>query len=442
MRISTQLKSLFWRSIQRGTGEAIHIIKAHPEIDFSEYIIKASVKNLAYDGQCESSRAQYLYEIFNLSMNQEKIKSAIFTALLNEKKDTWALTQLFDFAKLFALQGDVKARDLMYQRFFQNTIEGSNWVGGYEIIDLDGIEGMLYIAQTIGASILKNSEIIEDNMMINYFKDQNPKINAEEILKEKGKRDIAIKSYLNNISRTEKKRANRSEKSKKYADIIDEIENCRSIFSLRKRKFSMEELESIAIQMQQAKTSTLLERYLQLFSRNPFPFDVSYLLDVAEKRCKKSIDPFVIGALSQNSDERIRHYALEKLNKTSRPEYYLELLVNNYRESDSDLLQDIVEKTRYEHRIEHLAYTITDIYKKNKTTGCKGPLEALYNKMNCGIHRNTVIELLIEMSQLSDKISKEAIYDCDFETRELVKRNIAQGIINHENCERINKAII
>src|SRR5688500_4672816 len=100
----TNIKRHFFDSLKRGTGEAYLIAKENPIIDFSSYIIKGALKNYAYDGQSEPSRAQYIFDLLLLSNKKEKIRRTILQAIASEQDDTWSLTHLFDLAKLYAQQ--------------------------------------------------------------------------------------------------------------------------------------------------------------------------------------------------------------------------------------------------------------------------------------------------------------------------------------------------
>ena len=75
------IKQQFRSSIRRGTGAVHFLLRDNPQIDFSAEITKACIKNFAYDGQCESSRAPYLYELILLSGKGEKIKTSILNSL-------------------------------------------------------------------------------------------------------------------------------------------------------------------------------------------------------------------------------------------------------------------------------------------------------------------------------------------------------------------------
>ncbi|WP_123962752.1 hypothetical protein [Chryseobacterium sp. 5_R23647] len=130
---------------------------------------------------------------------------------------------------------------------------------------------------------------------------------------------------------------------------------------------------------------------------------------------------YAINALKHLKSKDIRNFVLDKINNSKNLIDYLEILVSNYKSGDSALLSEIANKTNSEHKIEQLAGIYSEIYKANKTKECKEPLEILYNKMNCAIHRKGIVEILIENKVLSDKIKSEIKFDCDLETRKLTK---------------------
>lgn len=417
------IKKRFRSSIRRGTGEAYFIIRDNPNIDFSNDIINASLKNYAYDGQSESSRAVYLSEIIELSNQKLDIERYIMKGLHTEKEDTWALVQLFHLAQIFAEKGNNEARQAMYNRFYEDCIEYSDWVGSCQIIALDGLKGLIFIADKIGRSLSGDPDDYIDDSDIEECQELNPTINVYEELEKESSKNKYVKLYLDTIKKTKEHSAKNKREPIVYKDIIDEVEKSSFFGFIRRKKLTKEEVELVATRLKQETDTKKIEQYLRFFQYFKYPFDNDLILHYAQKRptSKNRITEFAIGALSLLKSEQIRDFALNKLSRTSRPERYLGILINNYQKGDHELLISIAESTHSEHRIENLAIEVIDIYKANKTADCKQPIEILYNKLTCGIHRNSLIETLLENSVLSDKIREEALHDSYLDTRELIK---------------------
>jgi hypothetical protein len=219
MTETANIKRQFLNSLKRGTGEAYLIVKANPKIDFSNQIIKGVLNIYAYDGQCETDRAKYIFDIISISKQKDKIRKAVLQGLPKEQNDTWNLTHLFALAKLFAHQNDKEAKQAIYDRFLNNPIEGSDWVGAYKILELDGLNGLLYVAEKFGKHIEQNPDDLQDDWIIKRFQKENKKINVTEELKKKAKTNTFINIYLDNIKQTKASQVKYKIKPKKYKDI-------------------------------------------------------------------------------------------------------------------------------------------------------------------------------------------------------------------------------
>jgi hypothetical protein len=249
MTDSKTIKQTFRSSIRRGTGEAHLIMQNNPTVDFSADIIKASLTNYAYDGQSENSRALYLSELISLSKQRAKIRKAVLHGLATEQDNTWTLTQLFDLAKIFAQSGDTVSRQAIYDRFFNHPVDHSDWVGYIEILELDGLEGLVFIADKIGKALEKNPDDWQDDMIIDHFQRENPKVKAFAELEKASKQNRFIKIYLDNIKRTEENRKNHIREKVEYKNIIEEVLLCKPYIRLWKRKITDKQLTAIANQL-------------------------------------------------------------------------------------------------------------------------------------------------------------------------------------------------
>ena len=223
MNKTTEIKRKFYDSLKRGTGEAFLLSKNNPTIDFSSYIIKGALKNFAYDGQSEGSRAQYIFDLISISQKQTKIREAIINGLANEQEDTWSLTHLFDLSKIYALKGDSEFKKAIYNRFLNNPIEGSDWVGYEEILELDGLKGLFYIAEKFGKLIEKDLEVWQDDSIIRHFQEDNPKIKVIIELEKVAETNKYIRFYLDNIERTKNNWEKHKSQLLNFNDIIDEV---------------------------------------------------------------------------------------------------------------------------------------------------------------------------------------------------------------------------
>ena len=418
------IKRQFLNSLKRGTGEAYLLARDNPQVDFSNQIIKGVLNIYAYDGQSENDRAKYIFDIISVSNKQDKIRNTILQGLAIEQDDTWNLTHLFALAKLFAEQGDREIKQAIYDRFCNYTIEGSDWVGYSEILKLDGLQGLIYIAEKFGKFIEQNPDDLQDDWIINNFQEENPNLKVMEILNKLAKENKHIRIYLDNIKQTkkgqEKYQAKHQAAKKQFSDIIDEILNSEH-FSTFFRELTNEEVNQVATRLLTENNKQNIEKLLFIFDDYKYPFQSETILNFAKrkKNSKYRIVEYAIYALKHLKSNDIRNFALDKIQNSKNQIDYLEILVSNYESSDFKILSELANKTNNEHKIEQLAGIFTSIYKANKTTECKEPLELLYNKINCAIHRNGIIEILIENKVLSDKIRNEIKFDSYLGTRDL-----------------------
>lgn len=424
MNDTTNIKRQFYNSLKRGTGEAYLLVRDNPKIDFSNQIIKGALNIYAYDGQSEGDRARYIFDIISISKHQDKIRKAVLQGLVTEQDDTWNLTHLFALAKLYAQQNDTEVKQAIYDRFLNNPIEGSDWVGAYEILELDGLNGLFYVAEKFGKYIEQNPDDWQDDWIIKRCQEENESIKVYEELKKKARTNKFIRIYLDNIKQTKASQEKHKTKPTKYKDIIDEVLSSKPFISFRrKRNLTDEEINQIAKQLISETDKSNIERLLDIFDFYKFPYDSQLILDLAKQKptSKNRIVEYAINALKHLKSKDIRTFAMDKIQNSKNPIDYLEILVSNYKSGDFKLLSEIANKTNNEHKIEQLAGIYTDIYKANKTKECKEPLEILYHKMNCAIHRNGIVEILIENKVLSDKIKNEIKFDSYLETRQLTK---------------------
>jgi hypothetical protein len=426
MPTARSLKRDFRCSIRLGTGRAYLLAQAYPAVDFSDAIIEASVRNFAYNGQFEAGRKAYLCGLYGLARQQARIRRAVFQALATEQDDTWTLTQLFALALRFAQDGDAKARAALYRRFMVRPINGSRWAGAKEIIALDGLDGLKYIARKVGRWLARHPDGWEDAAHIYTFQELYPGADGWAELRQLATQDEDVHRYLASVEATTASRAEREQQTEVPDADLPGILRMRGRYAIRrrlqKRGLAPQELRQLATQLLAERDAAVRENLYYVFTLFPFPLSYEPLLLQAGQppnRQNQRLINYALDALALLRAPEIRAFALERLRQSSQPGRYAEILASNYQEGDAALLTAIAERTHSEVAIEQLAISYTGIYEANSTPECAAPLLALYAKMTCAIHRTTVVELLIANNVLPAWLNEELPFDCEEDTRAL-----------------------
>lgn len=418
------IRQRFRQSLKCGTGEAYLIVKANPDIDFSNDIKKAALTNYAYDPQCEGDRAFYVAQLIELSDKKEQLVGDVLKALGRERKDCWNLDQLFELAGIFAQQGNVKAKRCIYKKYPKKVIKDADWLGEDVILKINGIEGLKFIAEVKGKVLNNDPDAWEDGFRVDCFQEDNPDIEVYAELTKAAKDNPFIKKYLDEI----KKRKISTSKTTKRPKVDYQLVKNRIESPMRypappavAKKLTKTDLRKLADDFLQEKDIIKKEKYLSVFAERKYPYDYQIILQIAKGKNHRD-HRFVeraCSALSFFEAKDIRKFAIEKLSITSVPWDYLPLLVSNYKSGDHKLLSQIAERYKNEDLIHALIWGYVNIFKANKTKQCRNSLEIIYRKLTCGIHRYDILEILHENGVLPKRILKEMEFDSYDAVREL-----------------------
>jgi len=416
------LKQNFRSSIKRGTGEAHILIKENPTVDFSQEIIKAALFNFAYDAQSEGSRDFYIAELMNLSGQKDKILPVIYEALKTESIDDWSTEQIFDIAAIFAKEGDERAKKAVYENYYKYAMDGADWAGQDAIVEIDGLKGLFYVAETKGKYLTENSEKWENSFFVDDFQEQNPLINVYSELRKAAEKSSFVKKYLETIEEHKFTVYKPTETKFDYEYVKDRFNN--KYLGIGPRAFerlSKKDLKKLGEDFLRETKRNEQEKYLRIFASVKFPYNYQPILELAKSKSSKKdrLIYFAVEALQFFKAKDIRQFAIEKLSSTGEPDIYTNLLIGNYKKGDWKLLKSIAEKYKNDDIIHSLGASYIDIYEANPTKECIEPLEIIYDKMNCGLHRKTLVKILIENNVLSDKIRREIQFDSNEESRKL-----------------------
>jgi hypothetical protein len=421
---TTKIERQFFDSLKRGTGEVYLILKANPDIDFSDYLIKGGTINYAHDQQSEGSRATYIYGLIKRSRHKDKIVKAILNNLRSEKKDYWGLEQMCDLAVLFDKAGVPEAKKALYSRFEKNGRPGYEFCGQNQVVKIDGLKGLLKVAEVAGKNLNKNKDAWEDSWVVDEFQKRNKSIDVYKELEKASRQNKNIKSYVNSINKNKWKPFKKTKFKKfTYELVKQKIEDnkFRIISTDRANDLSDNEVKKLADDFLAEKEVSKKEAYLRFFSKRQFPYGFSPIFKIATSRPynKSRLVEFALDALRYFSDKKIRKLALDNFKSRKNPCDYLSLLASNYKKGDHKVLTDIINRSNDYDYVHSLVYGLVDIYEFNPTPDCKLPLVTMYSKINCGIHRADIVKIMEANNVLPDDIRSELKFDSYVTVREL-----------------------
>lgn len=426
---TAELQKQFFHSLKLGTGRAMLLLKAHPQIDFSAQILAATINNLAYDRQCEGSRAEYLYSLIKRSRQKDELIRVIMKKFSAKKKNDYGMDQLSDLVLYFHHDGVVGAKEVLLKRFEKSFSNGYELYDRGVLIDLEGMAGLLRAAEKIGQLPEEEREDYEDRWRVDNLQKENKSVDVYAELRKAASENPAIKNYLELILSVEPRKNYRRGKIKPYtfADVEEIVNKDRRyirFWTSHIEGMSKADIEQVARSFLNEKDKKRKHRYLRFFDQTKFPFDYAPLLALASAKNGKKNRRIMhaVDALSHFSGDEIRAFALKKFSSEKTPRDYLKLLVNNYQTGDAKILLEIIQRSDNFHHMHDLVGSIIDIFEANPDPECKAPLEAMYYGMNCAMHRWSVIDLLIRNGVLSGEILEELAYDTDEDLRKLSRR--------------------
>lgn len=422
--MATTIKNKFGEELKKGTGKAILLFKRYNKhIDFRRQLIEAAVHNPDYDPQCSGGRARYLFEMIRRLPDHREIENII---LKRFSRTYWcSVEQLFDLAVLFAKNGNDYARQVVYKKF-ENELESPDGAGAgsFQIVELDGMEGLIAVAKRRGKQLIKDKDEWEAESLLEEAKKLYPKINVLRILKKKAITDSSIRAYLKAVHQNKilcKKRLKKIRKRLSYKKIKRIISAGGKVPMFWGIKATRSDLKAAVNDFAKETDSKRLVQYLRMFWEAKFPLLLEYLLDW--KRYKtKELKRLACRALSYYKNEAVRQIGIDYFKKQRMISGAMKLLEKNFAEEDVSLIVNALRREKEPFEFHGAAMSVIDICRDKMTKHSLELLMPVYERGYCSGCRERVIRAMVKNKVLPKQIHKEALLDCNLDTRQYVKR--------------------
>jgi hypothetical protein len=413
----------FQHLLELGLGRAILYLRDHDARPYRDVILHACLHNLAYDKQCEGNRAEYLFDIIQLTGESEFYRERILTGLAT-LSDDWD-SQLYDLARLFAQHGDAHARQVMYDTFAKSS--GEDFYYGHTLIELDGLEGYLFVANCIGDQAVISEDLWIYRNLHHTAEEQCGEDEARHALERASAENSRIQDYLDGLHKGKAQKDHWPPRPNIAGWGYEQLKEnwSRGPLPLTQwgKEANNEDLRKVAKDLLAETDEKQIQRLLKIFQKRCFPLEHQRLIEFVS-----SSDRFIpvkaIIALSHIAHPEIRALAFRLMEPDS--EYQgraVKLLVNNFQESDCDLIEAFIVKLQDVHDLHSVGFDILDFYEAHPNPESESRvMVTLYEKDPCTLCRERNIQRLLALNTLPDWIRAECEYDANPDIRKLVKQ--------------------
>lgn len=389
----------------------------------------ACLHNRVYDPQVEGSRVPWLMEILDAAGAADAFEAPILAAMA-DSRDCWDAMQFCEFAAAFACRGSEAARAALYRLFESAPIQHAPEIGEQQILELDGIEGMLFIARSYGTALRRGeereiycfvesaAELLGPDAVDAAFADAVADPDIHVLCK-------ALAEIRKDVERSRAGGAARDERIKSMAqqelfDAIDHRTSDRSLGTAWGRIARDDQLDAAALRLTVESDPMKHYDYLRIFWRRPYAGIVPHLVgmfDYPDEKLRRAAR----NALAQNRHPAVRALALARISAGMPGDGGVRLLIRNYEPGDHLLIEKVLPAEGVdEMQLHHLCFDLVDMFRENGPAKSAGAMRFVYDRTPCSACRHRAVELLLAAGAATPALIEECRYDCDPDTRDLV----------------------
>lgn len=335
-------------------------------------------------------------------------------------------------------KGNPKAKEAIYSKFSscsEDVHRRSSKTGAFTacaiaIIDLDGIEGLEYVTNTMGGIVARTGrkEMFDTDWIKAHAEIELGKEKVTEFFREKPLANDNIKVFLDEA---EAEPVAPKEKLKPdFETIMSVINNGgmelrnRNTLRLLSKKMAEQDLIKLAKEIENTGDENKQNALLCIFISTPYPLPIDNLLNLS-RSSNKELAGAAATALGNIKDERIHDLAMELIRDKYLCVYGLGLLELNFDNDHGIILQllkkeyERLKSEEAEFDFHSLVMAVRDIYEYNKSTESIDSLRFIYHNTDCSYCRSCIVKIMCDNEILQRNIAEECMYDCLTETREM-----------------------
>lgn len=415
-------------------GRAYLYVNDFGDREVRDDLLYCCLNNTEYDSQCEDDRSEWLISLVTLTGDEDFCFPKIIDAL-RPSTDFWNTSQLFSLCAILAKRGNQEAKSAIYEKFdLQEFNEG--YLGGYDLIDIDGLTGLGHVAHRLGKRLTEEKDYSDDDALFQHACEKFGQEKVEVYLESVSKTDAYIAKYLKEVKAYAEARAHETEKSKeayterirrKYplARIISDAENEKGNYPGYYMSFGKHaEQNDICVIFDRLLNEEKRERiirYLWVFRRRELPRLEDVLFQYAKSDDKELRDA-AVSALENCKDERIRELAIDLSRKKSEMAFCaVSLFIENYELGDNVFIEQSLFDSTDEDALHSVCMDLISVFEMHPENELLKSLLWAYENTPCSLCRESIVRKLCENRIIPDELIYECQFDCVEDTRKIAK---------------------
>lgn len=422
----------FKNALLCGQGRCYLACRKQPE-RYRSSVLWGCTHQLAYDPQCEGTRAWLLYRLVSCYPDRTPFRDASITVLSQKSAQGWLLLQAEEFLNLLANDGDTIAKEAVWQKYGELLAALHARKRRVRSHADHSLDDYVFLAIMLCADESDALRIAAD---IGLLVHENRIYQADDF--EQVFLQFKICRHLTALRRL----AKTNEHAARFLRMSEASEKAADETSAG-RLLSNEQQKSISsYQFSRDADDEAFRLYAEMYIAEREPENRANLLRAFawNRSFPLDPDPIITDALSENARLRstawdalhlIRHPKVRAFALTqteAKPEERIPVLIANGTENDRPLLEQLLAQIPSNRqgadRIHAIGSCVLDLH----TVGIRVPewiLRYLYDHGRCSECRASIVDEMGRRRILSVDILNECLYDANGDIRTYAKKRLA-----------------
>lgn len=422
-------KKEFKRAMLCGLGRCVLACRNDPERYRAE-VLWGCTNQLAYDAQCEGSRAWLLHELVSCYPDAAPFRDALTAALGRKSIWGWRLLQIEELLIYMADGGDEEAEKAIWDRYEQtySQLRARKRLPDHYFYLIDDFESLaidlccneentLRILSDIGRLICENP--IYDALDFEQLHWHITDSKRAADLRGYAQQDEYIAHFFAELERLKR------EREALYGGSTEKNEQSRqrSPFLFSKNADS----EALRLRAEDYVNETDSEKradLLRAFWWRRFPLEPDPIINDA-KSAHEPLRDAAWDALGIIRSPKVRAFALSALE--AEADKLISLLIMNYEDEDRGLIEKLLEGASADKDGDDIIHSIGLNLNYQREAGFKVPawiLHWFYENDRCSNCREDIVRELGRRRLLSDEMLRECLYDSNDDIRKYAEKRL------------------